>query len=344
MRVDDFVVTGEETATASELIANAHWWWMNGNLQRALQGFELVFRALPEQPVSAYALYWAALVEEQAGDHRAAAGDFELVGARFPAHPWAADASLRAVRLWGFLGDWGRAGGIARDLLVRSRPWLPVERVALRSARALDLLERGAFDAAEREVARGRRVVDLAGLDRLPVLPRDLAQLFYAQAELDRLHARQLGFEGVDGDFARRFEQRAQLLLDAQAGYLEAMRAHDAHWTTMAGYRLSTMYRDLHADVMAVDLPSAVPAHRRELFRAAMRLRYLVLLEKAASLNARTISVAERTSTDSAWVERARVQARELQTTLDAERAALDNGPFTRVDLQRVLDEVQARQ
>jgi hypothetical protein len=205
-------------------------------------------------------------------------------------------------------------------------------------------LERGELDRAAREIGRGRRLVDEAGLDRSSVLPRDVAQLFFAEAELDRRSSVQLGLGVADTDFAQRFEQRARLLLDAQAGYLDVMRAHDAHWTTLAGYRLATMYQHLHAEVMRLEVPAAVPTDRRELFQAAMRLRYLVLLEKSADLNARTLRVAERTATDSEWVRRAQIQERQLRVTLEKERAMLDRGPFARSDLQKVLDEIQARQ
>jgi len=202
-------------------------------------------------------------------------------------------------------------------------------------------LDSGDIATAESQITRARRALTSTKLDQLDVIPRDLAQLYFALGELRRLRAATLRFVPFPSDFAEQFELRAQWILDAQSAYLDVMRARDAHWSSMAGYRIGQLYAELHQDVMLTPTPPGL--ERSDAFHGAFRLRYLVLLEKGLTMFERTISLAERTGQDSIWVGRAREQSAKLRGLLEGQQAFLDALPYSRDDLERVLQHIEAR-
>lgn len=337
------VAADAETSTAQRL-ARAFRLWESGNPGQAARAFDELSSYDPRGAIAAELGYWAATAYEDAAAYEPAALRFERVRAHFPQHYLARDAELRAVRLWGFLEQWQRSAALAARALAADEAWLPSAEVALHSACALALLETGEYERADYHIGKGRQIASRAGLDRLDSIPRDLAQLYFAMGELRRARGTQIAFDPLPPDFGEQFERRAQWLLDAQSAYLDAMRARDAHWTVMAGVRIGQLYQELHDDVQRAPLPPSLPPTRVRLFQDAVRLRYLVLLEKGLAMYRQTLRVAERTGEDSRWVANAREQARQLELRLANENAALDNSRYTRPDLARVLDGIQALQ
>jgi hypothetical protein len=142
----------------------------------------------------------------------------------------------------------------------------------------------------------------------------------------------------VPENFAAALEQRCQLLLDAQGAYSDAMRAYDAHWSAMAGYRVGELYQKLHEEMMQVPPPkSANSEARRQLFEGAMRLRYSILLDKAKAMLDHTVTMAERTGEQSEWVLKARQARDAVEKAMVDESQALARLPYTRAQLQEAL-------
>jgi hypothetical protein len=105
------------------------------------------------------------------------------------------------------------------------------------------------------------------------------------------------------------------------------------------------MYEKLHEDVMATPLPEAVRSARLgPLFEGAMRLRYIILLEKAVGVLDRTVAMVERTQERSGWADRARDARARLGRRLAEENRAVDALPHSRESLGEVLLELQRRQ
>jgi hypothetical protein len=146
----------------------------------------------------------------------------------------------------------------------------------------------------------------------------------------------------VPPDFGVVLEQRCQLILDAQRAYSDTWRAYDAHWSTLAGFRLAGMYQKLHQELMTIPPPeSADTTGRRDLFEGAMRLRYAVLLEKARTMMEHTVTMADREKERSPWVERARQSLLDIRTAELAEQKALAKLPYTRQDLEEVFTAIR---
>lgn len=347
---DRLIVTPEAAIDVRELVEQGRRHLNEGRPSEALAVFERVVQHEAEGIWAEAALFDTARAHEELGDHRRASESFEQLARRYPKGDYAREGLLRSIRLVLYLEDWKRGGELARLYQERYVNLSAREALVVHAARALASLQElqedgseGAFEQAEVQIAHGRRVIERHRLDSAGVIPRDLAQLYYALGELRRLKGERIRFDPLPTAFAETFERRAQLLLDAQQAYSDAMRAHDAHWTAMAGFRVGELYHRLHSDVMAVPRPpGANTDRRRRLFEAAVRLKYSVLLRKGLNMMDHTLRMAERTRERSNWVERARAARRELERALKQEQEAIDASSFSREELQQILKRIPA--
>jgi len=250
---------------------------------------------------------------------------------------------VRATRLLVFLGRFAPAGLYAERLLKKPEQLSDFDRIAVFSARALALIERGEDQQASYFIEKGRDIIDAKQLDAAGRVPRDLAQLYYALGEYRRVRAERVVFQPMPPNFGAVLEERCQLLLDAQSAYGDSMRAYDAHWSAMAGFRTVELYERLHQDLLAVQPPpSADTELKRQLFDGAVRTRYAILLTKAKAMAEHTLTMAERTGEHSEWVERTRVALKSIDERIAAEDATLAKLPYTRADFEAYLAQMEA--
>jgi tetratricopeptide (TPR) repeat protein len=335
------VVTPSDAASLPELYERAKARLVAGDPAGAAAELDRVYALEPAGELAPDALHEAGLAHEQAGDRGAALERFERVARQFPDHALGRDGLLRSIRLLTFLERWQRASDAADRLLTRYADLGPIEQIVARGAKGLFLVSLGDADKATHQIEKARSIVEEHRLDASGKIPRDLAQLYFALGEARRIRGEKIRFDPVPEDFAQTLEQRCQLLLDAQSAYSDAMRAYDAHWSAMAGYRVGELYQKLHADLMSVPPPIRADSEaRRLLFEGAMRLRYSVLIDKGLAMMDHTLSMAERTGEQSAWVERTRAAKTSLERAQRAEQAVLDRLPYTRAELRQALDDL----
>jgi tetratricopeptide (TPR) repeat protein len=333
------IVTPDEAVTVAELLERAEQLLAREDPTAAAGAFDRVAEVDPDGPLAPRALLRASEAWEAAGDRDAAVARLERIARRYPRHAHAREALVRSVRLHAFMDRWARAGAAAQLLLTRYQDLRPIESVVAHGGMALSLVEAGDLTLALEHVERGRNVIDDHRLDAAGRVPRDLAQLYFALGEIRRLRADRIKFVPVPPDFLGRLEERCQLLLDAQSAYSDTMRAYDAHWSAMAGYRVGQLYQTLHRDLMAIPAPnSAGSTDRQQLFEGAMRMRYSVLLKKSLAMVEHTLAMAERTGERSRWVEQARDAKGRIERGIQAEQAALDRLPYTKDQLWEALN------
>jgi tetratricopeptide (TPR) repeat protein len=337
------VVTPSRTLTLDELFAEAERNATRGAHEKAAAGFDRVAELEPQGPLAAESLFRAGDAHDALGHHEAAVRRYRAVVDRHTGHARARPAALRSVRLLAYLEDFAWAGRYADRLLAES-DLRPFEAVVAYGGKALSLVAEGDDVRASAFVERGRDVVEREGLDLAGRLPVDLAPLYFALGEVQRLRAERIRFIPVPPDFPVVLEQRCQLILDAQRAYSDTWRAYDAHWSTLAGFRLAEMYEKLHQELMAIPPPeTADTTSRRDLFEGAMRLRYSVLLEKARTMMEHTLTMADREKERSPWVERARQSLLDIRTAERREQQALDKLPYSRADLEGVLEDLKKK-
>jgi tetratricopeptide (TPR) repeat protein len=342
-RVPALIVTRDTVIDVEELFVAGQTHLRQGRPAQAAETFDSIVQHDPLGPFTERALFQGALAHESSLDLQGAAERFEQVERRFPDARRSAEALTRSMRVRLHLEQWEPAGDIAERFMQRFPAGPVLGRIVSYAARAMSSLVTGKSSDAEYFVAKGLDIVERLGLDRAGEIPRDLAPLYFAQGEARRLEAEATPLGVEVSQFSARLERRCQLLLAAQSAYSSVMRAHDAHWSTMAGYRVGELYERLHEEVMRIPPPRAGTPRERLLFEGAMRLRYSVLLDKASSMLEHTLAMAVRTGEDSEWVRRTKRSQLALASAVAAEQAALDRLPFSRGDLQKALDDLAAR-
>lgn len=329
------VVTAKDATSITELLKDAGALAAAERWQEAASAYERAYKIEPDGAPGDEALWGAAEAHDHANELDAALSRYEQYAKRSPGTPRGREAMVRATRLLVFMGRFAPAGVYAERLLKQPEQLGDFERIAVMSARALALLEQGEEQQASYFIEKARDVVEARQLDAAGRVPRDLAQLYYALGELRRRKAERVVFEPMPPNFGAVLEQRCQLLLDAQSAYSDAMRAYDAHWSAMAGFRTAELYQRLHQDLLAVKPPPSADTERKQqLFEGAVRTRYAILLTKAKGMAEHTLSMAERTGEHSEWVERTRQALKSIDQGIADEQAALAKLPYTKQDFE----------
>lgn len=343
LEVPRTVVTARDASSITELLKDAGSLVVAERWLEAAAAYDRAYRLEPEGDFGAEALWGSADAYDHLSQHEQALSRYELYGERAPGTPRGREAMVRATRLLVFLGRFVPAGVYAERLLKQPEQLGDFERIAVMSARALALLELGEEQQASYFIEKARDVVERRQLDAAGRVPRDLAQLYYALGESRRLKAERVVFEPMPTNFGAALEERCQLLLDAQSAYSDSMRAYDAHWSAMAGYRTAELYQRLHGDLLAVKTPpSADTERKRQLFEGAVRTRYSVLLNKAKGMAEHTLAMAARTGESSDWVERTRKALASIDEAMRDEEAALAKLPYTKADFEAYFAQMSA--
>ncbi len=336
-------ITSTDPAELPRLFQEASDALVRGEAERAARDFDRVVAVDPEGPTAAPSLYNAGLAYAELGRLELAAERFAESARLDPSAQTTTLAWLRAARLHAYGERWERLDEAAREAL--SRPDLKLlQQIEARGALALAQVSLGQLDEASKTVILARNQVEDHRLGEAGTPPLELAQLAFALGEVRRVKGESLRFVPVPADFGAALEARCTALLDAQNAYTEAMRSLDAHWSAMSGYRIGQLYAQLHADVMAVPTPSEATTERqKQLWEAAMRLRYRILLEKGLAMMEGTVRLGERTGERSAWIERAEKAKAELGAALATEREKLAAMPFTEDEVRAALAKLQAK-
>jgi hypothetical protein len=335
------VITPSSATSLPEMFAEAQAKVRAGDLEGAAKLFDKVAEHEPDGELAAPALFSAGDAHDNLGHHQAAIARYRAVVEKHPGHELAREAALRCVRLLAYVEDFAWAGRFADRLLERKAELRPIEEVVAYGGKALAFVAEGDDVRALSFVERGRDVIERNQLDLAGRVPRDLAQLYYALGEVFRLRGERIRFAPAPANLAVTLEQRCRLVLDAQRAYSDTWRAYDAHWSSMAGFRVGELYQRLHEDLMGLEAPAAADTKsRKELYEAAMRLRFEVLLEKARGMMEHTLAMAEREGERSSWVERAREAKVRIELAEKAEKEALARLPYTKQELEAALEEI----
>jgi len=335
------VVTRDQATDVETLLLAAQREFDAGHYEAAAKQFELVVRGAQLLKERLHGLLGWGTAVDAAGQPEQALAIYERYVKEAPEGPPRDEVRIRQVRLLTYLERYATAAKVAAQ--VRSEQ-APLGQIAVFASLALDALAQGRDQEAELSIARGRSVVESELFDRLDPIPLDVAALYFALGELRRKRAEQITFDPLPVDFAVALEQRCQWMLDAQAAYSQAMRGKDAHWSAMSGTSVGKLYHELHKELMVMKRPStANNEQRRELFDGAMRLRYSILLTKAASMLRATLALQDKDHTGGAWALRAAQTLREIEAAEREEERALSQLPYTKAQLQQALDELARR-
>lgn len=336
------LVTQDEAVDVETLLERAQHDLDVGHYEQAAEQFERVANAAQKAHERLRALLGWGTALDLAGQPRLALGVYERYVAEAPEGTLRDEVRVRQVRLLTYLEDYRAAATVAGQ--VQTEP-PALGRIAILASLALDAVAAGREADADVHIGRARSIIEAEQFDRLDPIPRDLAALYFALGQVRGIRARAVVFEPMPKDFTQALETRCQWILDAQAAYSQAMRAADAHWSAMAGVAVGSLYHDLHKELMQMPRPAAADStERRELFDGALRLRYSILLTKAASMLKATLALAEKDRGRAGWSARAAQTLRDIEAAQAEEERALDALPYSRAQLEQALKDLATRE
>jgi tetratricopeptide (TPR) repeat protein len=308
----------------------------------AARGFDRVSKMASDPELVGIATYEAGRAYEAMGKRREALERYTALSEKIPDHQLAKHALVRQTRLFGYLERWPEQVAAAEALLSRGDALPVMDRIEGHGAKALGLVEQGQVQKALVAIAKAQELIDRHGFGQSGAPPLQLAQVAFAEGEVRRLTSEKIKLTPVTDEFPQRLEARCQGLLDAQSAYTEAMRSRDAYWSAMSGYRVGQLYHQLHVEAVAIPPPEHASLEQQQLFEAAMRLRYRILIEKGLEMMSGTVRLAERTGESSLWVTRAKEAKRMLEQALADETAALASTPYQESEIRAALDKLKA--
>lgn len=336
------VVTDKEALSTIDLLDRADEHLREERYEKAVSDYRLVVENSLQSITRREALLGWGTALDLGGQPRQALVVYSRYVSEAPESPSRDKIAVRVVRLLVYLERYDEAR--ARALILDLGSLAELEQIAIYGALALGALESGSLSEAESNISRARNLVDAGGFDRVGTPPLDVAALYFALGEVRRQRAAAIDFDPLPSDFATALEQRCQLILDAQSAYSESMRSQDAHFSSMSGVRVGELYHSLHQDIVSIPSPAqAASQESQQLFEGAMRLRYSILLRKSLSMMQATVDLLERSEGQTRWREQAQGFLEEIRLARDQEESAIDALPYTRAQLQQVLDEMAQR-
>jgi len=294
--------------------------------ERCDEAVELFDRVADEFPGSRFvssALYDAGLCLRRVERLDEAALRFERLIREVPTSEDLRHASYQLLHLRLKLSRWD-AGLELADALLRENDLTPDERVEAMALRAQLLLGKGDHDAAGRQA---RDALAWARTRPLAEEVRDthsLAAADYVYAETLRLRSEAIALpEGGVAEQRPVLERRAELLLDAQRAYFDAIRRQHPDWAAAAGYRIGAMYDTFWTSVMSAPTPPPATPLEGELlqvyeeeYRTSLARLVKPLVRHAIRYWELTLLMVERAGLESEWTERIRVDLERARTRL----------------------------
>jgi len=272
------------------------------------------------------ALYNAGLCLQEAGLREDAVARYERLLREIPGSPDAEHSLFQLAKLDVELERWEPALSTADALLLRE-DLSPDERMEAMARRAQALLGARRIPEAAQQ-ARGAVAYYRArdSLDR-PDRVRDeffAAASTFVLAETLRQRSEAIAIpSGLVEEQRLVLERRAQLLLDAQREYFNAIGFTNPHWAAAAGYRIGAMYDTFWETIMSAPTPPPRDQHPPgseaeydRQYRLSLARLVKPLIRHSIRYWELTLMMVERTGVRTEWTERIRADLERARARL----------------------------
>ena len=238
---------------------------------------------------------------------------------------------------------WEALDGPSDDLLA-TQDVATLDTTLAFAAKALAALNRDNTAAAQKFLRSATDLVEDYHLGEGGRSPFAVSVYWFAKGELHRRQSENVALTPAGEDFGGKLEARCEALLAAQRAFAQAMHGVEPRIATMAGYRVGELYFRLHKDVMAIPEPTTIQTGKdRQIFYAAMHLRYRILLEKALRMMDGTVDLASKVDDPSDLTTKALETKLAIEAVLQQEGENLKKFPFTEAEMQKALEMSIAR-
>lgn len=275
--------------------------WQAQDFEKAAACYGLLADRHPEGRRWRQAQQSAALALESLERWEEALARYEAIQAREGSGD--ADLRFRVVSCLYHLSRYEEALALLGPFL-EERDLRPEDRIRALTYAGICKVEMGELEEAEAELRKAlffhRRHENQERVDEF--FPSQ-AQFFLG--EIYRLHFEALPLDQTDDveQVKEDLEQKSQLLLSAQGHYLRTIRRGHPHWATAAGQRVGQLYEALYDEMMSAPVPAHLDPDQAALYRAMLRQKVRVLVQKAIAIYERNLAAAERTRVDSPFIE-----------------------------------------
>ncbi|MBI2897985.1 MAG: tetratricopeptide repeat protein [Deltaproteobacteria bacterium] len=288
-----------------------------GNCRRAVELYDRIAEQFPESRFVSASLYNAGLCLEDLHRDPQAVQRYTSLQSRLPDSPDIKDSLYRMGGCLERLGRWREAiatfdRALAREDLTGD------ERLEAMARRGAATFELGELVAAEQQM-RDALLYYRHGSGAEPIQTDFFAaEAQYYLGEVLRIRFEAVRFTPMEAEMRRELEEKCQLLLDAQAAYILAIRVTNPHWAAAAGYRIGNLFSTLYDHIVAAPVPPELDAEQREIYFDELRRQVRPLVDKAVRVWERTMAMGARTGLgDNEWVERTRQGLERLRAFLN---------------------------
>lgn len=296
----------------------------------AIQYYDKLLEKFPQSKLVGVSLYNAGLANEALADYAKAASYYEQLIRSFPRGRDAGDAAFRLGACYAELKRWSESAKVFG--LLAQRPEIGVgDRLEALARQGLALFQQGDYaetKATLRKALRYHRSV--AASERLDT-DFFLAMIHYYLAALPHREYREAPMT-PGAKLALQLDNKARLLLSAQAAYINTIKVKNGYWAAAAGFQIGSLYREFY-NLLMTTLPNFDEAARKNAKKAKISVdqaqadlkriyleevhkKVKVLLQKAIRVYEKNLLMAQRVGVQSNWVRKTRMEIDELRHLL----------------------------
>jgi tetratricopeptide (TPR) repeat protein len=298
--------------------------------KEALAVYDRLLRHFPGSRLVSPALYNAGLAHEWRREFDRAALRYRELQRRFGATKEAIDAAFRLGGCYAELRNWAASAQVFAEL-ARRKDLSASDRIEALTRRGLALFRMG--DARGSRGALREALEFWKSVEAQERLETDffVAMARYYLAALPHVEFRNAKVDS-GAQMGKTLDDKARLLLLAQAGYIETIKAKNPYWATAAGFQIGSLYKEFYTTLLTT-LPDfkaqaaknakatklnakAAEEQLVQVYLEEVHKAVKPLLTKAIRVFEKTVLVAERVGVQSEWVQKSQHQMNELKHLL----------------------------
>lgn len=278
--------------------------------------FQKLLDEFPESSLARAAHYNLGVVLMQSGDPQSALMHFEiyLKDAQDPADR--IDASFKRGACLAMLGQYPEVIALF-DGLLKTEDLEPDDYIEANVDSGIGYFMTGDRGTAEYRFRQAVKTHDEEARNARLESRYFHAQALFYLAEIERLDFADvklvLPHPGKEEEMSQQLERKCERLLSAQYKYLLVIRTGHPGWAGAAGYKVGTLYEDLHKEMTSLPVPADLDEDQADIYRREMRKKVAVLVHKAIRVYQNTMDMARRTGSDSVWIEKTQHSLERMQ-------------------------------
>lgn len=321
-----------EVLDADELFARGNKALDARRYEDAKSDYKKLLRHFPESEFATLTQYNLGLAHEGLKEFADAIARYEQFASKKPQKEHLKDASFRMGACYAELGEWKKSAAIFARILEENDLSL--------SDRIEAIARKGLAHFRDRDLARADETLRYVlrfntYIQEVERLDGDfyLAMAHFYLGAIAHTSCRNVSLPD-DKTLATQLDEKARLLLDAQANYIAAIKVKHAYWASVAGFQIGALYKEFYDALMrarpSFDLAaqenskqarvtvSDAKRQLEEVYFEELHVKVKPLLHKALRVFEKNALVAQSLGVDNGWVKRSWAQIEKLKRMLIA--------------------------